>query len=178
MKWGAEHGRALADAVEKVLKAEMRPVTDRLEARFAVVELPYAPLPTQEKLEEMINHGNPGPHHPARRFLKQIKEKGAISPTYPYPVQVWKLGTGLTLVALSGEPVVDYSLRLKKELGPDRTWVAGYCNDVMAYIPSLRVLREGGYEGKDSMASYGHPSTWGPKVEELIVAKVHELADR
>jgi hypothetical protein len=72
--------------------------------------------------------------------------------------------------------VVDYSLRLKKELSPDKTWVAGYSNDVMAYIPSLRVLKEGGYEGGGAMLYYGLPTVWSPRVEETIVAAVHETA--
>jgi hypothetical protein len=72
--------------------------------------------------------------------------------------------------------VVDYSLRLKKELGAERTWVAAYTNDVMAYIPSLRVLNEGGYEGGGAMVYYGLPTVWGPEVEETIVKGVHELA--
>src|SRR5213078_3075817 len=70
----------------------------------------------------------------------------------------------------------DYALRLKKELGEDRTWVAGYANDVMAYIPSLRVLKEGGYEGGGAMVYYGLPTVWGPRIEELIVAAVHRQA--
>jgi hypothetical protein len=68
--------------------------------------------------------------------------------------------------------VVDYSLRLKKELGP--LWVTGYANDVMAYIPSLRVLKEGGYEGATSMVYYGMPTVWSPRVEDLIVAAVRD----
>ncbi len=64
----------------------------------------------------------------------------------------------LTLVALSGEVVVDYAIRLQKELGGEgRTlWVAAYANDVVGYIPSVRVLKEGGYEAGESF--YG--STW------------------
>jgi hypothetical protein len=91
---------------------------------------------------------------------------------------VWRLGSGPTLVALGGEVVVDYSLRLKKELGPDRTWVAGYANDVMAYIPSYRILKEGGYEGGGAMLYYGLPTVWGPRVEELIVKAVHDQVKR
>ena len=68
------------------------------------------------------------------------------------------------------------TVRLKKELGETKTWVAGYANDVMAYIPSLRVLREGGYEGGGAMVYYGLPSVWSPRVEELIVAEVHRQA--
>src|SRR5439155_15750078 len=50
-----------------------------------------------------------------------------------------------------------------------------HANDVMAYIPSLRVLQEGGYEGDTSMVPYGQPAKWAPPIEELIVGKVHEL---
>ena len=66
---------------------------------------------------------------------------------------------------------------LKKEYAGDQpVWVTGYANDVMAYIPSLSVLREGGYEGDTSMVPYGMPTKWAPPIEELIVGKVHELA--
>jgi hypothetical protein len=72
----------------------------------------------------------------------------------------------------------DYGLRLKKEFSDKRLWVAGYSNDVMGYIPSLRVLREGGYEGGDAMIYYGQPGPWAPSVEETIVTKVHQLVER
>ena len=91
-------------------------------------------------------------------------------------MQVWRLGDDLTWIFLGGEVVVDYSLRLKAELGPGKTWVASYANDVMAYIPSRRVLGEGGYEGGDARFPYGNPAAWDSKVEEQIVSKVHELA--
>ena len=73
--------------------------------------------------------------------------------------------------------VVDYALRLKSELGGIRTWVAGYSNDVMAYIPSRRVLREGGYEGGGAMVYYGLPTIWAPIVENQIVEQVHALVE-
>ncbi len=86
---------------------------------------------------------------------------------HAYPVQVVKFGDDLTLVALGSEVVVDYSLRLKKELaGKAGVWVAGYSNDYTGYIPSLRIQKEGGYE-----AAAG----WAEDVEERIISKVHEL---
>ena len=89
---------------------------------------------------------------------------------HPYPVQVVKLGGDLTFVALASETVVDYSLRLKRELaGPAPVWMAGYSNDMCGYIPSLRVLKEGGYE-----AAAG----WAETVEDKIVGKVHDLHGR
>jgi hypothetical protein len=79
------------------------------------------------------------------------------------------------MVALGGEVVVDYDLRLKKELGTEKLWVAGYCNDVMAYIASKRVLKEGGYEGGGSMIYYGQPGPWAEPVEDLIIGRVHKM---
>jgi hypothetical protein len=69
--------------------------------------------------------------------------------------------------------VVDYALRLKAELGLEKTWVMAYANDVMAYIPSRRVLDEGGYEGVGAMLYYGQPGAWKQSVEALVVSEVH-----
>ena len=91
-------------------------------------------------------------------------------------MQAWKIGN-LTWVALGGEVVIDYSFRLRSELGPN-LWVFGYSNDVMAYIPSERVLKEGRYEGDTSMVPYGKPSAWSPGIEEKIISKTRELVAR
>jgi hypothetical protein len=69
-------------------------------------------------------------------------------------------------------------LRLKRELGDGSVWVAGYSNDVMAYIPSERVLREGGYEGGGAMRYSNLPSAWQPGIEDRIVTAVREPTNR
>jgi hypothetical protein len=169
-----KYGEQLARGVEDVLAEPMAPIEGKLSAAYAEVDLPFADLPTRDKLVEDSTSKDRFVASRAKELLRQIKEKGSLAGTYPYPVQAWQLGRDLTFVALGGEVVVDYSLRLKKELGHDGTWVAGYTNDVMAYIPSLRVLKEGGYEGGGAMVYYGLPGVWGPKVEDVIVAAVHE----
>ena len=66
-------------------------------------------------------------------------------------------------------------VRLKAELG-EQTWITAYSNDVMAYIPSRRVLLEGGYEGQSSMMVYGLPTErWSSDVEERVMTGVHKL---
>src|SRR5690606_21367943 len=107
-------------------------------------------------------------------LLTKLAASG-IPATHDYPVQVWRLGDEITFAALGGETVVDYALRLKAELGAN-TWVAGYSNDVMAYIPSERVRQEGGYEGATSMIPYTLPAPWAPGLEDRIVAAVKSLA--
>jgi hypothetical protein len=56
--------------------------------------------------------------------------------------------------------------------------VFGYNTDVMAYIPSERVLKEGRYEGDTSMIPHGRPSKWNAGLEDKIVAKTRELIER
>ena len=109
-------------------------------------------------------------------MLAKLDQDGTLPASYAYPVQVAHFGEDLILTALGGEVVVDYSLRLKRELaGRAAVWIAGYSNDVMGYIPSRRVREEGGYEGETAMRHTSHPAPWAPELEEQIIAKVHEL---
>ena len=92
-------------------------------------------------------------------------------------MQAFALGDQLTLVALSGEVVVDYAIRLQKELGGEgRTlWVAAYANDVIGYIPSVRVLKEGGYEGGESFYGSTWPTPFAEDIESIVVGAAHEV---
>jgi hypothetical protein len=111
-------------------------------------------------------------------LLGELKIGKQLIRSYSYPIQAWRFGESQLLVTLGGEPVVDYALKFKQEFGP-QTWVAGYCNDVMTYIPSARVLKEGGYEGGGAMIPYGMPALrWGDDVEDLITAGVRRLVGR
>lgn len=171
------YGRELADAVTTVLAGKRTPVRGKLTARYATVVLPFQQLPAREQIAAALLSKNHAERKRAEKQRAMLEDRGSLDDTYAhYPVQVWRLGEQVVWVALGGEVVVDYSLRLKKELAAEpAVWVAGYANDVMAYIPSLRVLREGGYEADSSMIYYGLPSPWGPSVESRIVAKVHDL---
>jgi hypothetical protein len=82
------------------------------------------------------------------------------------------------MIALAGEVVVDYSLRLKAELPGSPVWVAGYSNDVFGYLPSVRILQEGGYEGGGAMLYTQLPGPFAPSVEKRVVDKVHELVKK
>lgn len=172
----AEHyGRRLATAVESVLlTTDMKTASPKLLCRYAETPLPIDTIPTAEQLKVQLASSNKTEAARAMLLLKQIADTGSVSKTYPYPVSHWRIGDELNFIALGGEVVVDFSIRIKSELkGP--TWIAGYAHDVMAYIPSRRVLTEGGYEGGGSMVLYGLPSVWAPEVEEVIIRQVKAL---
>ncbi len=169
------YGSILAAALEEVLRGKMKPLSGPLRTRFELVDLPFHPLPSREELRAGPNTGTVPMRRQYQRLLDTLDRDGKLPDHYPYPVQVWRFGPGLKLIVLGGEVVVDYSLRLKGQYGWDDTWVAGYSNDVFAYIPSLRVLREGGYEGGGAMIGDGHPGPFGAEVEEIIVRKVGDV---
>ena len=81
-------------------------------------------------------------------------------------------------MALGGEVVVDYCLWLKQNYGATGILVAGYSNDVMSYIPTLRILHEGGYEPVESMYYYGLPGPYNEEVEDQIHATLRQVLKR
>jgi len=110
--------------------------------------------------------------------IKDLALSEPLSRPVPYPVQAVRFGKSLTLVALGGEVVVDYALRIKREFPKERLIVAGYSNDVMAYIPTTAMLKEGGYEPVTSMRYYGYPSPFASDVEERVMTSVREVLRR
>jgi neutral ceramidase len=167
-----DYGKQLATAVDAVLAKEMSPVSAKLTALYREIDLPLGTLPTRDEIEQDAKSSNKFVAARGKMLLGELDAGRPLKTTYPYPVATWRLGDEIQFVILGGEVVVDYSLRLKTELAGTKTWVAGYANDVMAYIPSRRVLREGGYEGGGAMVYYGLPTAWAPAVEEAIVEEV------
>lgn len=170
-----QYGADLGKAVAEVLGRTLQPVEGPLRCVYEEVAVKFAPTPDRADWEAKLQDKNIYIQRHARQMLEILDRERKLPSEYPYPVQVWQLGKDLTFIHLAGEVVVDYALRLKKELGAERTWVAGYSNDVFAYIPSERVLREGGYEGADAMIYYGQPGPFAPGVEETIIRTVHRL---
>jgi hypothetical protein len=170
-----QHGEELAAAVEKPLGGSLQAVGGPLKTAYEEFPVAFATPPSRDDLQAQLQSGDEYHRKWAKAMLQILDRDGHLPTEHPYPLQVWQFGSDLTLIALAGEVVVDYDLRLKKELGADRLWVAGYCNDVFAYIPSLRILQEGGYEGGGAMVYYGQPGPFAPTVEETIIGKVHEL---
>ena len=95
------------------------------------------------------------------------------SARFDYPIQAIRLGD-FTILALGGEVVVDYALRTKREFPGQDMMVIGYANEVMSYIPTKRILGEGGYEPDTSQIYYGNPGPYADTVEEKIMTAIHE----
>jgi neutral ceramidase len=167
-----KYGGMMSSAVETVLSGKMESLAPELRAHYETVTLPLGAAPTRAELAAQSREPTAYVARWATRLLAELDAGRTLPRTYPYPIEVWQLGGKQLWIALGGEVVVDYAIRFKDRYGPE-TWVSAYANDVMAYIPSLRVLKEGGYEGNTSMMVYGMPAArWGTDVEEIIAAGV------
>ena len=170
------YGKDLARAVNDAMSGPTVPVRPPLRTAFDRVDLPFSPPPSKEELEARLSDQDVYRQRQAKGLLGVIDEKGSLPTQYPYPISAVQFGKDLTMVLLAGEVLVDYDIRLKQELPPpEKVWVLGYANDVFAYIPSRRVLDEGGYEAATSMIYYGQPGPWKPEVEEILVSKVKQV---
>lgn len=164
-----QHGRTLAAEVDRVLAAKLTEVRPPIKGAFRNVELKFA-LHTRETFEQELQSSTGARARRARSMLTAYNDRAPIR-EIQYPIQAVRFGKDLTILALGGEVVVDYSLRIKREY-PGNLIVAGYSNDVPSYIPSLRVLKEGGYEAVDSMIYYGQPGPYAEDVEDRVMAGV------
>jgi hypothetical protein len=175
VEFAKEYGEQLAAAVSKALAADAPALPSKLATHYTEVELPLGTLPTKAELESQAQDKNQYLAARAKHFLAELEAGREVPKSYPYPIGAWKLGDKIDWLFLGGEVVVDFAIRLKSERNDGDTWVAGYTNDVMAYIPSRRVLLEGGYEGGGAMVYYGLPAPWAETVEEQIVTAVKKL---
>ncbi len=168
-----QHGKSLSEAVQKVLAGDLHPVRAPIRTDFTTVNLEFSPFNLgtyQKELQSTDKY--------VQRRAKLILEaynKGWDISHFPYPLQVVRFNNDLTILSMSGEVVVDYALNMKKEYGKENLFVAGYSNEVICYIPTRRVLDEGGYEANESMIYYGLPGPFANNVEEKIVNAIHGM---
>ena len=171
-----QHGKTLGEEVCRVLQTKLRPINGPLSIAFDRADLPLDTKLSRADLQKI----SADKRHPQKFAVDQmlaLLDKGQKTPThYAAPLTVWQFGGDLTLVGLSGEVVVDYVADLEKALGPNKLWIAGYCNDVFGYLPSARVLAEGGYETRGLYS--GSVGLFDPRAEAVVVERVRDLATK
>ena len=171
---GTPYARPTSFTAARAASVSGIPLDGGSSTALSVVDVPFKQLPGAEEWRARLADTDVYVRRHARLMLDRLARDGRLEPAYAEPIQVVGLGP-LRFVALGGEVVADYALRLRREHASTPLWVAGYCNDVSAYVPSLRVLLEGGYEGGGAMIYYGRPGPFDPSVEERIVREADRL---
>jgi hypothetical protein len=172
------YGATLADAVEGVMSARMKAVSGPIAAAIEFPPVAFEGPFDHARWEQEASSKDARLADHGKRMLAVLARGGKVPETRPYAVEAWRFGKGLTMIALAGELTVDYALKFKARYGPDTTWIAGYSNDVFGYIPSLRVWKEGGYEGGEAFRFSMFPGRLNSDVEDRITAAVERVVTK
>ncbi|WP_276256419.1 neutral/alkaline non-lysosomal ceramidase N-terminal domain-containing protein [Halomontanus rarus] len=173
----AQHGRTLSNSVRAALDARTTTVRGSIETVYEEITLEFEGPPSRTELEADLESDDEFERRRARMLLDQLEERGEISTEHPYPVQALGFGDGLTMVAMGGEVLVEYSQRLEDRL-EGNVWPLGYSNDGFTYVPTERATYEGGYEGGDAIRLTPFPGPLPPETEDRIVGTALSLAER
>ena len=165
-------GHSLGAEVCRVLAGELQPIRGPLRVEFERIDLPMKPVPAAEELAR-LSKGPFWKSHNAKRIIEALKRGRAVPTHYPVPVALWRFGDDLTLVAISGEVVSDYVPLVGQAIGIDRPWVAGYSNQVFGYLPSAKVVEEGGYETLGLVSA--HIGWFSADAQDVLLAKIREM---
>lgn len=161
-----DQGKQIGEEIKRLLGDKLKAITAMPEVRYARLDLALDTPRSREEWEERAKRKDAVGHH-ARVNLARLDRNETLPTKINYPIQTWLFGDQLAIVFLPGETVVDYSLRIKREF--NRVWVNGYSNDGRCYIPSERILKEGGYEGGDAMTYYDFPKKFATGLEQKIM---------
>jgi neutral ceramidase len=174
------HGETLATAVRDSLRSPGRDIAGSLSVAFEETPLEFQPLPTRAELEADRTCDDPPRRSKAEYLLAHLDRPELIAASYPCPLQVARFGDGLLLIALGGEPVINYAHEIKRRhAGTGRVvWVAGYANDMFGYLPTAAVLRAGGYEGARSLLWSALPAPFLEGTERQVLHGVERLVEK
>ena len=171
VEWAQKQGASLADEVARVAGGPLRPIRGPLSTELTWTDLPLQQIP-REQLQQMAK-GPSWQSYNAQRML-DLLDRGESPPTsYRAPLALWQFGEDLTLVGISGETVSGYGQLVEQDLGRDKLWVAGYCNQVFGYLPTAQIVAEGGYEARGLVADVGFFTT---AAQDVVRAAVRQMA--
>ena len=169
----SRQGDEIAREVKRLLGNYLAPISGKLIAQAQRFELPLDVLPSRAEWEDRAKKKGAAGYH-AQVQLARLDRGEKLRNKIDYSVQTWAFGDSMAMVFLPGEVVVDYALRLKRELDGRRLWLNAYANDAPCYIPSERVLKEGGYEGATAMLYYDVPTRFKAGLEQQIIDSMHK----
>lgn len=171
-----ELGGRLADAVLDVCRGELRPVELDLAGTTRTIDLPLGPPASKQELQNAAAGDSEWLAWWGREILKMM-ERNEVPTAVPYQLQVVRLADGLPIVAMDGEVVSEWRGMVQERLSSDRAIVLGYCGASSGYIPTARMIPEGGYEALHSTRYWLRPGPFSEEIEPVILGAIEEMAD-
>lgn len=78
-------------------------------------------------------------------------------------------------IGISAEPVTEYYNLITSEIKSNDWIPVGYMNTVIGYLPTDKMIKEGGYEVKGFFKLFGFSGAFRNKIERIIVESIKQL---
>lgn len=170
-----KHGKSIAAEVREVLAGKTKVIRSSPSVVSEHIQIPLETPPSREHWEKSLKQTSGFDYQLVKSMLNRIDQDGGLNDSVDYPISVCRFGDELAIVFLGGEVVVDYSLRLSSELDWRRIWITAWTNGMPGYIPSRRILAEGGYEAEFPHVYYNHPTRYRGEIENFVVEAVKRM---
>lgn len=172
-------GRELADDVGRILKGTMTPLDVNIASAVTRIELPFNVDWGTSAFDTYDTDGQPDYR---RNWAKRWKERLADGETPPKSIPLTlgllELGNGIRIPTVSGEVLTDIGLKIRDHVDIGVTVPLGYTNGRVGYIPDSPVLREGGYEGVETVFfTEGMPAPWREDIDDTLLNAFDDLTN-
>lgn len=144
-----EAGREVAETVIAAVQRGLAPVTPDIRTHVAEMQWALQPLPDRAALEkaaadDTVRHKQRMSW--GREMLERLDRYGGLPTHVSIGLHGLQIGRGVRLIGLEGELVADLGNLILREYDRGITFPLGYVDGCQLYLPSDRLIDEGGYE--------------------------------
>jgi hypothetical protein len=177
-------GNIVAQEVIQLLKKGLVRVEPGLCVASVETQWPLENAPPRSEFEAIVSGTGPEKRNKKNiRYMWAVEQLGLLDKGYTLPNSViikahgLQLGKGLRIFALEGEPVAEFGSLVEKFYGSGTTFPIGYTDGEALYLPTSKMLPEGGYEVV-SYWEYGYPAPLAKGMEDAVLKALAQLRDR
>jgi len=166
------NGEFLATQIINGIEKGLQPIEGSLFCTRRQITLPLKPIPAPNVLAQVRN--NEDIDALVREWAKGLLNRfpsGDIPNRLAIEIQLVVVGDKVSFVALPGEPVAELArdLRMLNNM-MNATFILGYTNGLIGYLPTDDMIEEGGYEAGASHFVYLQPSALDAGSESAITS--------
>jgi len=113
----------------------------------------------------------------AQEMIDLVDRGFGLPSAVPITAHGVRLGTGLRIIGIEGEIVAELGQLIAGFYTGGITFPLGYTDGAQLYLPSSRMLSEGGYE-VESYYEYRFPAALAPGMEDILLATLGQLREK
>lgn len=166
-------GKVLANDVCNIMRCGMKKVMLALKTHLGEIMLPLGDFKIKE-FENMLLSDNERTEEYAKKMLKKIDSMETPKECGLQCAYI-ELSDDVRIIALEGEICNQIGVNIKSHFEEGASMVFGLTNGWVSYIPTKKILNEGGYEAQCAYTKSGLPGAFAENTEEVIIDYIKKL---